>query len=430
VRRQLGTMERAIVYVDHLSSLFIVATLRLVDGPPPDVLRQALAILQERHPLLQVQIIREGRRYYFQTVANVSPIPLQVSERHDDQQWLAVAEAELNRKIDPTIAPLMRVHYLHAAGEAASSEVVFTCHHTIMDAVAATTFCRELLTLSGALCSGQPVEGYGPLSLIPPAEALYPQAFQGARRLWRTAGFLLRQVRDEVGYRRQVGDGRRPPVHAAVHTKCLASQLTPEATARFARRARQEGVTLNSGLAAAELLAVSKHLYQHQAIPLRAVTFSDLRPHLKPPVPPENLGAYFSMQQYTIPMGGRQDLWELARTVQQTIYRLNKRGDKFITPLLTKALFQMMSRQSAFRMAATGLSFADVGNMEPSYGPIRLVGLHGFSPNNNVGPEYSIFARLLFDQLWLDVFYLEEDMDRDTAQAITDEICYLVGDDR
>ena len=67
-------------------------------------------------------------------------------------------------------------------------------------------------------------------------------------------------------------------------------------------------------------------------------------------------------------------------------------------------------------------------DLEQSYGPIRVVGLHGFIPNNNLGPEYGFFARLLFDRLWLDVFYLEEDMDRHTAQAITDEVCHLVGD--
>jgi hypothetical protein len=423
-------MERAMVYIDDLSSLFIVVALRLVNGPPPELLQQALAVLQRRHPLLQVQIVREKGRYYFQTAADVPPIPVQLSQRHDEQQWLALTEVELNEKIDPAMAPLMRVHYLYSAGQDAPSELIFACHHTIMDAIAAATFCRELLGLCGALCAGQPIEGYGPLSPVPPAETLYPQAFQGARRLWHTAGFLLRQMRDEVSYRRQVGGGRRPPVHAAVHTRCLATQLTPDATARFVRRARREGVTLNSGLAAAELLVVSKHLYQHQAIPLRAITFSNLRPHLKPPVPPENLGTYFSMLQYTVRISDRRDLWELARAIQQSIYRLNKQGDKFVTPLLTKSLFQMMSKQSAFRMAAAGLSFADVGGMEARYGPIELAGMHGFLANNNLGPEYSLFARLLFDRLWLDVFYLEEDMDRHTAQAITDDICHLVGDDR
>jgi hypothetical protein len=55
-----------------------------------------------------------------------------------------------------------------------------------------------------------------------------------------------------------------------------------------------------------------------------------------------------------------------------------------------------------------------------------LVGLHGLFPNNNLGPEYGIFARLLFDRLWLDVFFVEEDMDRHTAQTITDEICRMI----
>lgn len=430
MRRQLGTMERALVFVDNFSSLFIVVALRLVNGPPPEVLQQALAILQKRHPLLQVQIVKERGRYFFQTPADVPSIPLQVSQRQDDQQWLAVTEAELNEKIDHTVVPLMRVRYLYAAGQDAPGEVILSCHHTIMDAASGGHFCHELLSLCGRLCVGQPIEGYEPLPPLPPAEALYPPAFQGAGRLWHTAAFLLRQMRDEVSYRRQVGAGRRPPVHEAVHTRCLVAQLSPDATARFTRRARQEGVTPNSGLAAAELLAVSKHLYQHQAIPLRAITFSNLRPHLKPSVPAENLGAYFSMLQYTIRISDPHDLWGLARSVQQSIYRLNKRGDKFVTPLLTKTLFQMMSKQRAFRLAATGLSYTNIAGLEQNYGPIRLVGLHGLFPNNNLGPEYALLARPLFDQLWLDVFYSEEDMDRHTAQAITDEICQLVGDDK
>jgi len=430
MKRQLGTMERALVFVDDLSSLFIVVALRLVNGPPPEVLQRALAILQKRHPLLRVRIVKEGGRLYFETAADAPAIPLQVSRRQDDQQWRAVTEAELNGQIDAGSAPLMRVHYLHAGGQDAPGEVILSCHHTIMDAAAGANFCRELLSLCGTLWAGQPIEGYGPLAPVPPAERLYPAAFQGGRRLWRTATFLLRQMRDEMSYRRQAGAGRRPAVHAAVQTRCLFAQLPADATARFAGRARREGVTLNSGLAAAELLAVHKHLYQGQAIPLRAIAFSDLRPYLKPPVRPENLGSYFSMLQYTVPMGGQQDLWALARTVQQSIYRLNKRGDKFVTPLLTKTLFQMMSKQRAYRLAATGLSYTDAVDLEPSYGPIRVVGLHGFIPNNPLGPEYALFGRLLFDRLWLDVFYSPEDLDRPTAQAITDEICHLVGEDR
>jgi hypothetical protein len=426
MKRQLGKMEQGILFVDELAALFIVVVLRLVNGPPPEVLQRALAMLQKRHPLLRVQIGQESSRFYFQIPEQVPPIPLQISERQDDRQWQADAEAEVNLKLDPTTAPLMRVRYIYSAGQDAPSEIIFTCHHTIMDAASGVSFCHELLSLCGTMCAGQPAKELEPLPLMPPAEALYPPAFQGARRLWRTATFLLRQMADEVAYRRRLGDCRRPPVHPTVHTRFLPVQLDPDATARFIRRTRRERVTLNSGLVAAELLAVRKHLYQNQAMPMRAIAFANLRPHLKPPVPPENLGAYFAMLQYTVQVDEQQDLWELAREIQQKIYRITKRGDKFVTPLLTKALFQMMSKQTEFRMGAAGVSYSSTAGLGQSYGPIRLVGLHGLFPNNNLGPEYGIFARLLFDRLWLDVFFVEEDMDRHTAQTITDEICRMI----
>ena len=134
MERQLGKMERALVFVDELASLIIVGVLRLVNGPPPEVLQRALAMLQRRHPLLRVQIGQEGGRLYFQIPAHVPSIPLQISERQDDHQWQTVNEAEINLKIDPSTAPLMRVRYLRSADHDATSEIIFACHHTIMDA--------------------------------------------------------------------------------------------------------------------------------------------------------------------------------------------------------------------------------------------------------------------------------------------------------
>jgi hypothetical protein len=421
-------MEQALVYVDEIASLFIVIALRLENGPPPEILEQALAMLQRRHPLLRVQIAQDKGRYWFKEPANVPPIPLRTEERHDDGQWESVTEDEINRKMDPFTAPLMHARYLHSAGPDARSEVVLTCHHTMIDAASGVRLCQELLALCGTMCEGGAVEEPEPLPLLPPAEKLYPPAFQGIGRVWRTASFVLRQMGDEMAYRRRLGTSRRPPVHPAVHTRFLPVQLDQTTTAKFIRRTRREGVTPNSGLAAAEQLAVNRLLYEGQTVPVRAIAFANLRPHLKPPVSPENLGAYFAMLQYPLLMGSQRELWELAREINQKIYRLTKRGDKFVTPLLTKALFQMMGSQSEFRMGAAGMSYTSIAALKQTYGPIQLVGLHGLFPNNNVGPEYGIFARLLFDRLWLDIFFMEEDMDRATAQAVADEMCRLIGE--
>ena len=109
MKRRLGKMERALVFVDNFSSLIIVVVLRMVNGPPPEILQRALAILQKRRPLLRVQIEQKGGRLHFQTPAHVPPIPLQISERQDDHQWQTDTEAEINRKLDPATAPLLKL---------------------------------------------------------------------------------------------------------------------------------------------------------------------------------------------------------------------------------------------------------------------------------------------------------------------------------
>jgi hypothetical protein len=86
MKRQLGKMEQALVFVDDFSSLIIVVTVRLVNGPPPEVLQRTLAVLQKRHPLLRAQIGQESGQPCFQIPEQVPPIPLQVSERQDDHQ--------------------------------------------------------------------------------------------------------------------------------------------------------------------------------------------------------------------------------------------------------------------------------------------------------------------------------------------------------
>ena len=102
MRRQLGQMERALVYVDELASLFIVIALRLANGPPPEVLERALAMLQRRHPLLRMQIVQDSGRYWFQEPADVPPISLQIKERYDDRQWETITEDEKTARWIPS----------------------------------------------------------------------------------------------------------------------------------------------------------------------------------------------------------------------------------------------------------------------------------------------------------------------------------------
>ena len=75
------------------------------------------------------------------------------------------AATELNGRIDPTAAPLMRCGYLYGSGDNAPSDLLFAYHHTIMDAASDIQLYHQLLSL----CAAAPGDASDDASLrLPP----------------------------------------------------------------------------------------------------------------------------------------------------------------------------------------------------------------------------------------------------------------------
>jgi len=128
------------------------------------------------------------------------------------------------------------------------------------------------------------------------------------------------------------------------------------------------------------------------------------------------------MLRYTIPVEGGIDFWQLARHLHEKIYSSLKSGDKFVANLMTEPLIKMVTGLKSFRMSATALNYNGVVPIEPSYGNMKVTGIHGFVSAYDLGPELSAQALLFNDQLFWDFIYLDADMTRDEAIAITEEI--------
>jgi hypothetical protein len=170
------------------------------------------------------------------------------------------------------------------------------------------------------------------------------------------------------------------------------------------------------------ILSVAKYLYDDQDLPIRHFTFADLRPYLKPPISEYNLGSYHSMMRVTVPVSKDQNFWDLAQRVNQEVYLASKKGYKFVQPLLSARMMRMFIRLKKMRMAATALSYPGVTKIQPAYGETQVKDVHGFVSNFPIGPEFTASARIYDRQLFLDVVYLDSDMDRAKAQMISDEI--------
>ena len=60
------------------------------------------------------------------------------------------------------------------------------------------------------------------------------------------------------------------------------------------------------------------------------------------------------------------------------------------------------------------------------YGSHRVIGIHAFVSNIDLGPDYTALARLLDGQLLWDIVYMDSHMDSSQANLIAEEICALL----
>jgi len=320
----------------------------------------------------------------------------------------------------------MQCSYLRNIRAGGASELCFSLHHTIVDAVSGVTLLHELLGTLQALSAGQVIES-APLFLRPPAEEVFPaQALTLAKKF----GFMLRQLQDEVRFIIRSSAKRRPPIHRSARCCPLTLEIDTEATNELICRCRRERLGLASALGAAMLLAVQQQLYCGVAMLGRGIYFADLRAYLKPPIPREILGCYISMMRYTVHLtqskGRRGALWPLAHKIHEEVYQAGKRGEKFLAASFTKQLMKLALNLKAQRFAATAVSYAGSVLLEESYGDMKVDRLHSFISNNVLGPEYTAQAHLFRGRLCVNIVYLDKDMDTPTAKAIAADMIDLL----
>jgi len=425
MKRRLGQFEKAQTMSGEYAPFNAVGILRIVKGPSPENVHLALDYLQKKHPLLRVRIVRERGAYVF-VHENSLPVPFSVLERPDGEYWRSITEEDLNSGFDISAGPLFRCRYICPRDRGSGAEIVLTFHHSIVDASSVIRVLHELLTLSSDFQKGtSPVEPKS-MPLLREEEYYFPHASKGFPGKWRTLRYLTKQVGDEIGYRKATRGKRRAPVFPSARGLILPLCLSVDQTERLVRACRKKRISMNSALGASMLLAVSRIVYDGQDMPLRHFIFADLRPYLNPPISEEHLGSFHSMMRLTVRLQENQDAWDLAERLNGLIYRAARRGEKFISPLLSPMLMRMFIRKKDTRMGTTALSYPGVAGLQKEYGETRVLAVHGFVSNFAIGPEYTATARIFDRRLWLDILYLEGDFDRTGATAIAEAMLSIL----
>jgi hypothetical protein len=409
-------VEHALRFIDDVAPFNVVVVLRIEGEFPAEGLRAALDELQRRHALLRASIEPDRGGYSFRFGWSLT-IPVAIREAASDDGWEAASEDELHQRFDLAAGPLMRCLYLR---NRTGGDVILTLHHTIADGTSLAHLVGELLSLCarGTLppCDDSNPEGRFPTS------ALYPARYCGAGFARGAAAFLGRQVADELKFRWRSRGVRKPPLPVAGRCRLLPTQFSAVLTAALLEASRKHRITLNAILGAGLVSAVQRRLYPSARTPLRHITFANLRPHLRSAVPASELGCYISMFRFTVMVERDGDFWDLAAAIQESTLRAARWGERFLSNSLSPKMMKTVVGLKAFRMAATALSYTGPVNLPAVHESFVVTGLHAFTTNFALGPEYSALVHLFRGRLWCDILYLDSDMDAALALQIAQDM--------
>jgi hypothetical protein len=288
--RPLATNEKVFWVLDQKTSTQFAVVAEIDGNLIDNAWRQALDIVQKRHPNLSVHI--SGNEYstaHFKHVDDCQ-IPLRVLYTKSGESWNNVLEEELSKPLDITIAPLARAVLVQQPGK---SIFMFLSNHSIGDGMSVALVIRDVL----AVLSGKTIE-----NLLSPST------------LDELAGASLKEIEinKQIGHE-QVKNNLLPRLTVNVKSLKLSSTLTQ----KLIDRSKSERTTVHGVLSAAVVLAMKTRgdaSLQEDTVrilhPLSARTTLSLG---------EDYGLLINIVTLPYQPPAQQSFWGFAREVRQGI---------------------------------------------------------------------------------------------------------------
>jgi hypothetical protein len=239
--RPLLLLERT-MYRDGRTPFTSLFTIKLRGELVEGRLRQALACVQAKHPLLRCVIEDVATLPRFVLRDRPAPIQLRIAQRSGDDDWQAEARREWAMPFEGEREPLVRLVWVHGRGV---SELVLAAHHCICDGQAGIALLRDLLS-----AYDEPEKDIGAYGALGRIEDIVPAAVLESRRFQRRLRWRERMLRLTL---RLKGLGGGDSAHPRIPTEQMYFHrwnLAAQSAVSLTERCRSENVTV---LAAASL---------------------------------------------------------------------------------------------------------------------------------------------------------------------------------
>ncbi|MDM9385354.1 condensation domain-containing protein [Chlorogloeopsis sp. ULAP01] len=348
----------------------IVTTCRIKGIFSEEILRQALEVLQTRHPRLNCRIVGRLNSLRFET-ATVE-IPLRVVEKREQQQWQEVALEELNQKID-SHESLLRVVLVRVQNQNNLNYLITTIHHAIADGLSCIQLHSELLSYCQKITSFEPIE-VAPLPAMPPIGNLLPASMQGWKGTVNIFLAVCRHFLKKIWYRPQTLKLEKFLPIEARRTGLVHRTLNTEQTRQLLNACRQNQTTVYAALCAAMLFATARKITSGNKTNIGVSCWStiNIRNRLKPEVSNEHLSVLVSGDISFHILKINTSFWDLARNRKEQMEATIASERIFCLPLITKFLINFLLAFPYQAVSTVGITNVGIVNIPANYGLLEL----------------------------------------------------------
>jgi hypothetical protein len=389
--RRMGTSERVLDYIYRLG-IFVVAQVVRLNGPLTERdLVNALAALQNRHPLLRVHLPNARSDF---VESGTEPIELRPVLRESADHWQRAYAEQIHAPQPYGRRPLVRVTWLRdAAGQ--EHELITSGSHIVLDGAAGTAYYRDLLSACARSIEGASAFGET-LETVPALDELLPRWARERKKVQRFDPARIMSI-----------DRAARPAKRCSRVQFRA--VDADRTAQLVERARAHGVTLTSVLNAAALKAARS--VEADDCELTVSTNVSLRHILEPPVAADHLGSYVSAVSTHHRVEQASDFWALARENADAVTRAVDAGEH-LDAYRAKfgRLEKFVLRFFAPRFRAGRIQALNVTNMgrvpyPTQFGPLRATGFYIGSSQHILGSSMQVGAQTLGGTLCVTFVY-------------------------
>jgi NRPS condensation-like uncharacterized protein len=422
--RKLGLVENLFEICHNLGAMIDVNIARIEGTITEPILRQALDLVQKRHPMLQVRIVESKEGFHFQS-EDTSKIPLHVIDKQGENQWLNIVEEEFHKKFPNNTVPLCRVTFIKSTSDNIS-EIIITFHHAITDGMSCMRFIHELLFYCQQISTGVVIPEVITMPMPPAVENIIDAKLRQRNNINNTH----KKIVEEAPKPKLIMDRE-----ASASERCnrlLPRTLSQKMTLMLKKRCQEEETTVHGALCAAMLFGASQFTDSDTPVYFSCGSNVNLRKYCVPEISDDCMGCFVSGLDTNHILNQNTGFWNLAReckskindSINSGIHLKNINSDRINT--INEELLVKMSEHNMGRNNTIHISNLGQFNLCQQYGIYRIKELYFATGQHVIGACFWLGVVTFHGQLFCSFAHVVPLISTKTAEFFADSVISIM----